>query len=185
MFGLMWGRARWRLPPSAIGSAIVAGSGMVRDSTAPDPRELGPFLHRPPRKGSAVDRQLPELGPLGPLDGEVDDAGRLLEVGRQVGLRPLEVVGLHVRGGRVVLERLDEDVLLRVLEVAGPVEPEVAGLGAGGLGEAAGDLGPVVGVLGPDAEPGGDEDHGHTLTQRARAVVTSWSSRRRPRRRGP
>ena len=59
--------------------------------------------------------------------------------GRQLGLRLLEVVGLHVGARRVVLERLDEDVLLWVLEVPRPVEPQVARLGAGRLGEGAGD----------------------------------------------
>src|SRR4051794_17689374 len=94
-------------------------------------------------------------------------------MGRQLGLGPLEVVGLHVGAGSVVLERLDQDVLLSVLQVARPVEPEVAGLGAGGLGEAARDLGPVVGVLGQDPEPGGDEDHGLTLTQRSRSPAAT------------
>ncbi len=43
--------------------------------------------------------------------------------------------------GGVVEEGLDQHVLGGVLEAARPVEPQVAGLGAGGLGERAADLG--------------------------------------------
>jgi hypothetical protein len=78
----------------------------------------------------------------------------------EVLLGPLEVVGLDVGGaGVAVAEGFDEDVLVGVVEGAGPVVPQAAGLVAGGGGELAGDLGPVVGVLGQHLELGGDEDH--------------------------
>src|SRR5262245_57405487 len=83
----------------------------------------------------SVDAQLAELGPVGAGEGEVHDPGGLGEVGRELALSGPEVVGLHVRGARVVVgEGLDEDVLGGVVQAARPVEPQVAGLGAGGLG---------------------------------------------------
>ena len=86
--------------------------------------------------------------------------GGLGEVRGEVLLGLLEVVGLDVGGaGGVVAEGLDEHVLVGVVEGPGPVEPQTAGLAAGGGGELAGDLGPVVGVLWEHLELGGDEDH--------------------------
>ena len=90
------------------------------------PMATAPQRHRAPLRPGALgaarrlplDSELPELAPAGALDRRVDDPRGLLEVRRELGPRPGEVVGLHVRGGRVVLERLEQDVLLRVVEAA-------------------------------------------------------------------
>jgi hypothetical protein len=73
------------------------------------------------------------------------------------------VVGLDVGRGAVVVERLDEHVLVRVLDAARPLEEDVAGLVAGGLGELRDDLGPRVGELRLDLVLDGDEVHRGSL----------------------
>src|SRR5699024_5482976 len=87
------------------------------------------------------------------------------EVLRELLLHRLEVWGVHVRARPLVGERLDEHVGVRVLHAAGPLEPQVPGLGQGGLGELAGDLGPLVGVLGLHRELHVDEDHRPVLSE--------------------
>jgi hypothetical protein len=92
-------------------------------------------------------------------------------VRRQILLGLAEVVGVHMfPGGVGVAERLDEHILIGVIETARPVEPEAAGLGAGGLGEGPGDFRPRVGVFAAHAELCGDEDHRSILASSARPV---------------
>src|SRR4051812_43622464 len=82
-----------------------------------------------------IDLELGGLFPVVALELHVADARGLGDVLRQLGLRALEVLAGDVGRRGIVLERLDEDVLVRSLDAAGPVEEQVAGLGAGGLGE--------------------------------------------------
>src|ERR1022692_221604 len=61
--------------------------------------------------------------------------------------------------GRIVAERLDQNILRWVCHTSGPLEPQASRLAARRLGERAGDLRPLVGVLGQYPELGGNEDH--------------------------
>src|SRR5690242_8563495 len=118
-------------------------------------RRLGPR-----EAGLLRNRQLAELGPVVLRDREVDDARRCHQVRRQGLLRGLEVVRLHMRRTRrAVAEGFDEYVFGRVVDAAGPVEPQTSGLVACRLGERPGDLRPGVGVPRSDPELCGNEDH--------------------------
>jgi hypothetical protein len=67
--------------------------------------------------------------------------------------------GADVGGaGLLVPERLDQDILGRVVQAAGPVEPKAARLRSGRLREIFGDLGPAVGIARSDLELGGNEN---------------------------
>ena len=86
--------------------------------------------------GLLRNRQLAEFGPVVLRDREVDDARRRDQVRRQGLLSGLEVVRLHMRRARfAVAEGLDEYVFGRVVDAAGPVEPQASGLAARRLGE--------------------------------------------------
>jgi hypothetical protein len=81
-------------------------------------------------------------------------------VWRELAPGSLEVIGIDVRPARVTIsERLDEHVLVRVVQAARPIEPQAAGLGARRLGEDAADLGPAIGKLRLDQELRGNKDH--------------------------
>ena len=71
--------------------------------------------------------ELSEPVPVVVLHEDVADQRCLGDVRRQLGLRAPEVLAGDVRLGGVVLEGLDEDVLVRVVDVAGPLEEQVAG----------------------------------------------------------
>ena len=79
------------------------------------------------------------------------------------------------RPSSVVGERFNEHVHVRVVEAAGPVEPEAARLSAGRFRERTGDRGPFLGVLGADAESRGNED------QRTSSLVVQGTKMARPR----
>ena len=97
--------------------------------------------------------------PFGPTPRHYDKA-MPRQMRRQVPLGGVEVVRRDVRPGRVVVpERLDQHVLVRLVQAAGPVEPQAPRFCAGGLGEGLADGRPVLGVLGADGELRGDEDH--------------------------
>ena len=111
-------------------------------ATTPSGTFRNDFLEAPARARGCLeaspDGHLAQLGPVVLRDLHVHDPRRLGQVRREGPLRRLEVVGLDVRGTRVVVaERLDQDVLGRVVEAAGPVEPQASGLGAGRPGEVA------------------------------------------------
>ena len=120
----------------------------------------------------AWDGHLAEQGPVVLRDREVDDPRGVRQVRRQVPLRRLEVRGVDVRpAGLAVPEGLHQDVLVRVGDAAGPVEPQAARLVPRRLGELGGDLRPPVGVLGPDLELGRNEDHQSSCLSRRRRFV--------------
>lgn len=70
-----------------------------------------------------------------------------------------------MRLGAVVLESLQQDVLIRVIGVAGPVEEEATFLGTGGLGVGSHLLAEVLDVLGLRTESDINQDHGSEDTQ--------------------
>ena len=61
--------------------------------------------------------------------------------------------------GRVIVEGLDENELVRVLHAAGPLEPFVARLGAGGGGERPHRLDELIGQSGLHGKLHDDQDH--------------------------
>src|SRR5699024_8916562 len=107
----------------------------------------------------SLDGDLSHRAPAVAVDLVGDDLRRRGEVLRELLLHRLEVRGVHVRARTLVGERLDEHVGVRVLHAAGPLEPQVPGLGQGGLGELARDLGPLGGERGLHGERHVDEAH--------------------------
>jgi hypothetical protein len=88
------------------------------------------------------------------------DARCLHQVRRHGPPHLLEVFGLDVgRASAVVGERLDEHVLVPVVDASGSVEPETAGLSAGRAGEVADHVHPAVSALGSHPEFGRNRDH--------------------------
>jgi hypothetical protein len=126
---------------------------------------------------------LAEFGPVRLIDHVADDPRRFHEVRRKGCGRLREMSRLDVRGpGVAVSECLDEHVLGRVIEAARPLEPQVAGLPAGGVGERFRESGPVVCMFGSDTELRGYENHppivGHRCCQVwASAAVTNYTAR--------
>lgn len=68
-----------------------------------------------------------------------------------------------MRRRRVVLERLDQHELVRVVDAPGSLEEDVARLAAGGLGEVLDEGEPLATPLRPDGPLDDDEDHGVSL----------------------
>ncbi len=66
---------------------------------------------------------------------------------------------IDVRFGGVIVERLDEEVFVRVLFAAVPVEEDAAFLGTGGVCELSHLLAEVLDVFGRGAEANVDENH--------------------------
>src|SRR5260370_36733021 len=144
----------------------MSGRRLRRDYITPARRTDGTRRLRAAQAWCSAfgDGHLAEQGPVVLRDREVDDPRCVSQVRRQRLLRLLEVVGLDVRRpGVAVAEGLDQDVLLRVVQAAGPVEPQAARLAPGRLGELGGDLRPLVGVFWPDLELGRDKDHQSSL----------------------
>src|SRR6266567_4358302 len=136
--------------------------------------------------GCSAGRDLRHLRPVITGYLHVDDLRRL---GDHVG-HPchggLEMVGVHVRRGGIVLERLDQHELVRVVGAPGPLEEDVARLAPGALGKGLDEGEPLLAPLGPDGHLDDDEDHGGSFGFGLRVDATvglrfASSYERRPR----
>src|SRR5699024_9570535 len=128
----------------------------------------------------SLDGDLSHRAPAVAVDLVGDDLRRRGEVLRELLLHRLEVRGVHVRARTLVGERLDEHVGVRVLHAAGALDPQVPGLGQGGLGELVRDLGPLVGELGLHGELHVDEDHRPVLSEGAAPACPEAAERGSP-----
>src|SRR3954462_322015 len=112
------------------------------------------------RVGPLSDAHLAELRPVTLIHGHAHDLRGRYKVRRDAALSLAKVVGLHVRrAGIAINESFDKEVLVRVVQAAGPVEPKAPRLGACCLCEAAGDLRPCISVFRSHPELCGDEGH--------------------------
>src|SRR4051794_3944284 len=102
---------------------------------------------RPPWSAGSVDAHLPHRVPPLTLHLAADDLGGGDEGLRQVLHGLGEVVAVDVRAGAVVGEGLHQHEGVLVLQAARPLEPQVARLAAGRLGEVADEVRPAVGPL--------------------------------------
>jgi hypothetical protein len=108
----------------------------------------------------ARDRHLRQSRPFCPWDFDVDDVRHLGQQGGLLGDGRLEVVRCHVGGPcGCVAKRFQEDVLVRIIDTARPLEPEVAGLLPGGGREWSHLFHPALGVRRLHREFDDDEDH--------------------------
>lgn len=110
--------------------------------------------------------ELSHLVPLGlALDQGVNDRWGFLQQGWEEFLGSPEVIGVDVSFCRVVLEGLDEQVFLRVVGAAVPIEEEVALFGAGSLGKFRNTLAEIFHVLGQRTETNVNQNHASDGTE--------------------